>query len=46
MKKDKKQYDKTLYQKLNIFADWVIRLVVINILIIVTSLPIRCFINT
>jgi len=40
MKKDKKQYDKTLYQKLNIFADWVIRLVVINILIIVTSLPI------
>ena len=40
MKKDKKQYDKTLYQKLNTFADWVIRLVVINILIIVTSLPI------
>ena len=39
MKKEKKQYDKTLYQKLNTFADWVIRLVVINILIIVTSLP-------
>lgn len=40
MKKDKKQYDKTLYQKLNTFADWVIRLVMINILIIVTSLPV------
>ncbi len=40
MKKENKQYDKTLYQKLNTFADWVIRLVMINILIIVTSLPV------
>ena len=40
MKKENKHYEKTLYQKLNTFADWVIRLVLINILIIVTSLPV------
>lgn len=40
MKKENKTYDKSLYQKLNTIADWIIRLIVINVLIIVTSLPV------
>jgi uncharacterized membrane protein YesL len=30
----------TLYQKINTIADWIIRLVMINVLVIITSLPI------
>lgn len=38
--KTKEKYETTLYQKINIVADWIIRLIVINLLMIVTSLPI------
>jgi hypothetical protein len=34
-----KKTPQTLYQKINTIADWVIRLVMINILVITTSLP-------
>lgn len=33
-------YEKSLYQKINTVADWIIRLIVINVLMILTSLPI------
>jgi len=33
-------YEKTLYQKINTIADWIIRIVMINVLMIITSLPI------
>src|SRR3989339_52742 len=33
-------YEKSLYQKINAVADWIIRLIVINVLMILTSLPI------
>lgn len=32
-------YEKSLYQKINTVADWVIRIIMINILIILTSIP-------
>ncbi len=38
MKNEKKE-STTLYQKINTVSDWVIRLVMINILVIITSLP-------
>lgn len=40
MKTAKDTIQTTLIQKINTIADWVIRIIVINILIIVTSLPI------
>ncbi|CDR31255.1 Predicted integral membrane protein [Acholeplasma oculi] len=36
----KKQFESGFYQKLNTFADWVLRITVINIMIILTSLPV------
>lgn len=38
MKKNEKP-STTLYQKINTISDWVIRLVMINVLIVITSLP-------
>ncbi len=32
-------YEKSLYQKINTIADWIIRIILINILMILTSLP-------
>jgi uncharacterized membrane protein YesL len=32
-------YEKSMYQKINTIADWVIRIIVINVLMILTSLP-------
>lgn len=32
-------YEKSLYQKINTIADWVIRIIVINVLMILTSIP-------
>lgn len=32
-------YEKSLYQKINTIADWIIRLIVINVLMILTSIP-------
>jgi uncharacterized membrane protein YesL len=44
MQKPKKEAkETTIYQKLNTFADWFIRLVMINILIIIASLPVITF---
>ena len=39
-KQTKESYEQTLYQKKNIVADWIIRLIFINVLMIITSLPI------
>lgn len=36
----KKQFENSLYQKLNTFADWVLRITVINILMIICAIPI------
>lgn len=33
-------YEKSLYQKINTIADWIIRIIMINILMILTSIPI------
>lgn len=32
-------YEKSFYQKINTVADWIIRLIVINVLMVLTSLP-------
>lgn len=36
----KKHYENSFYQKLNTFADWVIRITVINILMIICAIPV------
>lgn len=33
-------YEKSLYQKINTIADWIIRIIMINVLMILTSIPI------
>ena len=33
-------YEKTFYQKINTVADWIIRIIMLNILMIITSLPV------
>jgi|GEM_PF-505584 len=45
MEKDKKkdQLSLSIYQKLNVIADWIIRLVMINIMVILFSLPLLTF---
>jgi uncharacterized membrane protein YesL len=35
--------EKPFYQKLNTFADWMIRLILVNILVVITALPIVTF---
>ncbi len=39
-KKQKQRYEESFYQKINNVADWIIRLIMINILMIITSLPV------
>lgn len=34
------QHEKTFFQKLNTISDWIIRIVMVNVLMIITSLPI------